>query len=132
MASLIRLASRSLRPAPFRTQLPIARFQSSPVAAFSRPAPAAASFTTTTKRSSGSGHEDETYEEFSSRYAFYLQFPGSIQFLTCNLSRYEKEFDSVQDVFELQVPTTYLPPPTDFARNEPTVNANRDYSTSAT
>ncbi|KAJ9196690.1 hypothetical protein DTO166G4_4418 [Paecilomyces variotii] len=37
-------------------------------------------FSTTTKRSSG--HEEETYEEFSARY--------------------EKEFDAVQDVFELQ------------------------------
>jgi len=41
----------------------------------------ASSFSTTSKWSSG-GHEEETFEEFSARY--------------------EKEFDSVQDVFELQ------------------------------
>ncbi|RJE18806.1 cytochrome C oxidase [Aspergillus sclerotialis] len=75
--SLFRVACRAVRPSSFfrASQLP-RRVQAPAVVAWSQP-----SFSTTTKRASA-GHEDETYEEFSARY--------------------EKEFDSVQDVFELQ------------------------------
>ncbi|THC91458.1 hypothetical protein EYZ11_009088 [Aspergillus tanneri] len=76
--SLFRVATRAVRPSGFiRTpQLPRCRVQAPIAVAINRP-----NFSTTTKRLSGQ-HEDETYEEFSARF--------------------EKEFDSVQDVFELQ------------------------------
>ncbi|PLB51978.1 COX5A-domain-containing protein [Aspergillus steynii IBT 23096] len=75
--SLFRIATRAVRPSGFiRTpQLPRSRVQAPIALAINRP-----SFSTTTQRRSG--HEDETYEEFSARF--------------------EKEFDGVQDVFELQ------------------------------
>ncbi|KAJ5620994.1 hypothetical protein N7510_004978, partial [Penicillium lagena] len=73
--SIFRVATRAVRPASFyrAPQLTRSRMQA-PVALATR------SFGTTPKLRSG--HEDETYEEFSARF--------------------EKEFDGVQDVFELQ------------------------------
>lgn len=61
--SLFRIASRAVRPSGFiRTpQLPRSRVQAPIALAINRP-----SFSTTTQRRSG--HEDETYEEFSARY----------------------------------------------------------------
>ncbi|KAJ0416876.1 cytochrome c oxidase subunit VA-domain-containing protein [Aspergillus carlsbadensis] len=76
--SVFRLATRAVRPSGlFRaTQLPRARVQAPASWSLGRPA-----FSTSMKLRSGQ-HEDETYEEFSARF--------------------EKEFDGVQDVFELQ------------------------------
>ncbi|KAL4977156.1 cytochrome c oxidase subunit VA-domain-containing protein [Aspergillus desertorum] len=75
--SVFRLATRAVRPSGlFRaSQLPRARVQT-PSALVGRPA-----FSTSMKLRSGQ-HDDETYEQFSARF--------------------EKEFDGVQDVFELQ------------------------------
>ncbi|OJJ48986.1 hypothetical protein ASPZODRAFT_60619 [Penicilliopsis zonata CBS 506.65] len=77
--SIFRVATRAVRPASFfrASQLPRSRVQTPAILAAAR----ASNFSTTCKRFSGH-HEDETYEEFSARY--------------------EKEFDAVQDVFELQ------------------------------
>ena len=64
--SLFRLATRTVRPASFvrAPQMSRVRVQQTPIAlAINRP-----SFSTTSMRLSGA-HEDETYEEFSSRYA---------------------------------------------------------------
>ncbi|KAL4886133.1 cytochrome c oxidase subunit VA-domain-containing protein [Aspergillus karnatakaensis] len=76
--SVLRLATRSVRPSGlFRaSQLPRARLQTPAAATLGRPA-----FSTSMKLRSGQ-HDDETYEQFSARF--------------------EKEFDGVQDVFELQ------------------------------
>ncbi|GIJ85274.1 cytochrome c oxidase subunit 5A [Aspergillus pseudoviridinutans] len=76
--SIFRIATRAVRPSGFirAPQFPRSRVQAPAALALNRP-----SFSTTTKRLSGA-HEDETYEEFSARF--------------------EKEFDGVQDVFELQ------------------------------
>ncbi|OGM49441.1 putative cytochrome c oxidase subunit Va [Aspergillus bombycis] len=76
--SVFRVATRAVRPASlFRApQLPRSRLQTPVALAINRPA-----FSTSSKRLGGH-HEDETYEEFSARF--------------------EKEFDGVQDVFELQ------------------------------
>ncbi|KAF7594019.1 Cytochrome c oxidase subunit 6 [Aspergillus hancockii] len=76
--SVFRVATRAVRPAAlFRApQLPRSRVQAPVALAINRPA-----FSTSSKRLGGH-HEDETYEEFSARF--------------------EKEFDGVQDVFELQ------------------------------
>ncbi|PYH81596.1 cytochrome c oxidase polypeptide VI mitochondrial precursor [Aspergillus uvarum CBS 121591] len=76
--SVFRVASRAVRPSGFirAAQLPRARVQFPIAQAISRP-----SFSTSAQRYSGH-HEDETFEEFSDRF--------------------EKEFDGVQDVFELQ------------------------------
>ncbi|KAL2849320.1 cytochrome c oxidase subunit VA-domain-containing protein [Aspergillus pseudodeflectus] len=76
--SVFRLATRAVRPSGlFRaTQLPRARVQAPAAWSLGRPA-----FSTSMKLRSGQ-HDDETYEEFSARF--------------------EKEFDGVQDVFELQ------------------------------
>ncbi|KAL4959807.1 cytochrome c oxidase subunit VI [Aspergillus stella-maris] len=76
--SVFRLATRAVRPTGlFRaTQLPRARVQTPAGLALGRPA-----FSTSMKLRSGQ-HDDETYEQFSARF--------------------EKEFDGVQDVFELQ------------------------------
>ncbi|EAW24359.1 cytochrome c oxidase subunit VI [Aspergillus fischeri NRRL 181] len=76
--SIFRVATRAVRPSGFirASQFPRSRVQVPAALALNRP-----SFSTTTKRLSGA-HEDETYEEFSARF--------------------EKEFDGVQDVFELQ------------------------------
>ncbi|KAF7717442.1 Cytochrome c oxidase subunit Va [Penicillium ucsense] len=74
--SVFRTASRAVRPASVvRAPLVRSRMQT-PVTLAAR----TANFGTT--RMLRSGHEDETYEEFSARF--------------------EKEFDGVQDVFELQ------------------------------
>ncbi|KAJ5626634.1 Cytochrome c oxidase subunit 6 [Penicillium herquei] len=74
--SIFRVATRAVRPASF-VRAPIVRSRvQTPVILAAR----ARSFGTTSKLLSG--HEDETYEEFSARF--------------------EKEFDGVQDVFELQ------------------------------
>ncbi|RDW92977.1 cytochrome c oxidase subunit VI [Aspergillus mulundensis] len=74
---VFRLATRAVRPsALFRApQVSRARVQT-PAAFIGRPA-----FSTSMKLRSGQ-HDDETYEQFSARF--------------------EKEFDGVQDVFELQ------------------------------
>ncbi|GLI75217.1 cytochrome c oxidase subunit 6 [Penicillium ochrochloron] len=75
--SVFRIATRAVRPATF-IRAPIVRSRvQTPV---SLAAARTANFGTT--RMLRSGHEDETYEEFSARF--------------------EKEFDGVQDVFELQ------------------------------
>ncbi|OOG00039.1 cytochrome c oxidase polypeptide VI mitochondrial precursor [Aspergillus sclerotioniger CBS 115572] len=76
--SVFRVATRAVRPSGLirATQLPRSRVQA-PVAL----AVARSSFSTSVKRLGGH-HEDETYEQFSARF--------------------EKEFDGVQDVFELQ------------------------------
>ncbi|KAL4888622.1 cytochrome c oxidase subunit VA-domain-containing protein [Aspergillus ambiguus] len=76
--SVFRVATRAVRPAGlFRApQLPRSRVQAPVALAINRPA-----FSTSAMRLGGH-HEDETYEEFSARF--------------------EKEFDGVQDVFELQ------------------------------
>ncbi|CEN60420.1 Putative Cytochrome c oxidase polypeptide VI, mitochondrial [Aspergillus calidoustus] len=76
--SVFRLATRAVRPSGlFRaTQLPRSRVQAPAAWSLGRPA-----FSTSMKLRSGQ-HDDETYEEFSARF--------------------EKEFDGVQDVFELQ------------------------------
>ncbi|KAL3472518.1 cytochrome c oxidase subunit VA-domain-containing protein [Aspergillus californicus] len=75
--SVFRMATRAVRPSGlFRaSQLPRTRVQT-PAAFLGRSA-----FSTSMKLRSGQ-HEDETYEQFSARF--------------------EKEFDGVQDVFELQ------------------------------
>ncbi|KXX81335.1 Cytochrome c oxidase subunit 6, mitochondrial [Madurella mycetomatis] len=79
-ASLLRVAARGPSSAVFRASIVAARPQ--PMAA--RAALAAPSLSNTFSTSSRlrSEHQEETFEEFSARY--------------------EKEFDSVQDVFELQ------------------------------
>ncbi|KAJ6002252.1 hypothetical protein N7499_001881, partial [Penicillium canescens] len=76
--SIFRAATRAVRPTGFfrAPQLARSRMQSPVTLAAAR----AHNFGTTSKLLSG--HEDETYEEFSARF--------------------EKEFDGVQDVFELQ------------------------------
>ncbi|RAK85006.1 cytochrome c oxidase polypeptide VI mitochondrial precursor [Aspergillus costaricaensis CBS 115574] len=76
--SVFRVATRAVRPSGFirAAQLPRSRVQAPVALAIARP-----SFSTSAKRFGGH-HEDETYEEFSARF--------------------EKEFDGVQDVFELQ------------------------------
>ncbi|KAJ5360556.1 hypothetical protein N7517_009747 [Penicillium concentricum] len=76
--SIFRVATRAVRPTGFfrAPQLTRSRMQSPVTLAAAR----AHNFGTTSMLRSG--HEDETYEEFSARF--------------------EKEFDGVQDVFELQ------------------------------
>ncbi|KAJ5586741.1 Cytochrome c oxidase subunit 6 [Penicillium hispanicum] len=75
--SIFRVATRAVRPASFaRGPIIRSRVQTPAILAAAR----ARNFGTTSKLLSG--HEDETYEEFSARF--------------------EKEFDGVQDVFELQ------------------------------
>ncbi|KAJ5198934.1 Cytochrome c oxidase subunit Va/VI, partial [Penicillium cf. griseofulvum] len=76
--SIFRVATRAVRPTGFfrAPQLTRSRMQSPVTLAAAR----AHNFGTTPMRRSG--HEDETFEEFSARF--------------------EKEFDGVQDVFELQ------------------------------
>ncbi|KAJ5907141.1 Cytochrome c oxidase subunit 6 [Penicillium subrubescens] len=75
--SVFRIATRAVRPASFiRAPIVRSRVQNPVTLAAAR----TANFGTT--RMLRSGHEDETYEEFSARF--------------------EKEFDGVQDVFELQ------------------------------
>ncbi|KAK1144422.1 Cytochrome c oxidase subunit 6 [Aspergillus melleus] len=113
--SLFRIATRAVRPSGFiRTpQLPRSRVQAPIALAINRP-----SFSTTTQRRSG--HEDETYEEFSARYEplhnraieILCERAGDIRdspvagvvplVLPGSDREFEKEFDSVQDVFELQ------------------------------
>ncbi|KAJ5851715.1 uncharacterized protein N7529_011100 [Penicillium soppii] len=76
--SIFRVATRAVRPTGFfrAPQLTRSRMQSPVTLAAAR----VSNFGTTSKLLSG--HEDETFEEFSARF--------------------EKEFDGVQDVFELQ------------------------------
>ncbi|CAI7600597.1 Cytochrome c oxidase subunit Va/VI [Penicillium manginii] len=75
--SIFRVATRAVRPASFiRAPIVRSRVQTPVTVAATR----ARFFGITPKRMSG--HEDETFEEFSARF--------------------EKEFDGVQDVFELQ------------------------------
>jgi len=83
--ALFRLATRTVRPSNFlrvssspRSPLPTLASVSTSVALGLG---GTGNFNTTSKRFSA-GHEEETYEEFSARY--------------------EKEFDAVEDVFELQ------------------------------
>ena len=91
---------------------------------------ACTNFSTTVRRTAdkdgqeatgGSGHHEETFEEFTARYgqlvaclvliSLSTEYPDivargacdKVNWLTGNVSRYEKEFDGVQDVFELQV-----------------------------
>ncbi|KAL1989991.1 hypothetical protein VTN49DRAFT_7188 [Thermomyces lanuginosus] len=77
--TLFRLATRVARPASVASRVAVR--SSLPVRTAPSTFVAANTFSTSSKRLSG-GHEEETYEEFSARY--------------------EKEFDNVQDVFELQ------------------------------
>ncbi|KAJ5461951.1 Cytochrome c oxidase subunit 6 [Penicillium daleae] len=75
--SIFRIATRAVRPASFvRAPIVRSRVQTPVTLAAARTANFGSS------RMLRSGHEDETYEEFSARF--------------------EKEFDGVQDVFELQ------------------------------
>ncbi|OKL64141.1 Cytochrome c oxidase subunit 6, mitochondrial [Talaromyces atroroseus] len=76
--TLFRLATRSVRPASFAR----ASYARSGLSARVAPSSLAIANNFTTSSKLRSGHEEETYEEFSARY--------------------EKEFDAVQDVFELQ------------------------------
>jgi hypothetical protein len=86
---------------------------------------AKSAFSTTSVWRNQPGHEEETFEEFSARYMSFQQsdiplppplgrvdvIPGAVVIRRCSMKyklmlnshRYEKEFDSVQDVFELQV-----------------------------
>ncbi|PGH02867.1 cytochrome c oxidase subunit 6, mitochondrial [Helicocarpus griseus UAMH5409] len=83
--TLFRLASRTAPVGFFRASYS-ARSRAPVFASAAAPAIVAfggvSNFSTTSKCASGGHHEEETFEEFSARY--------------------EKEFDSVQDVFELQ------------------------------
>ncbi|KAL2001494.1 hypothetical protein VTN02DRAFT_1676 [Thermoascus thermophilus] len=81
--ALFRIATRSVRPSTFFKASYVPRSPVQAFAAISTPVTLgfASNFSTTSKRFSAS-HEEETYEEFSARY--------------------EKEFENVQDVFELQ------------------------------
>ncbi|KAK2745978.1 Cytochrome c oxidase subunit 6 [Onygenales sp. PD_40] len=84
--ALFRIASRNAPVSFFRASYS-ARSRVPVFASAAAPAIATfgglSNFSTTSKcASGGAGHEEETFEEFSARY--------------------EKEFDSVQDVFELQ------------------------------
>lgn len=68
--SIFRVATRAVRPSGFiRAPVPRIRLQAPAALAINRP-----SFSTTTKRLSGA-HEDETYEEFSARYAITTSQP---------------------------------------------------------
>ncbi|OGE57478.1 hypothetical protein PENARI_c002G06018 [Penicillium arizonense] len=99
--SIFRAATRAVRPTGFfrAPQLARSRMQSPVTLAAAR----AHNFGTTSKLLSG--HEDETYEEFSAR-----RFPEQTSGFTWKRviltmypnRRFEKEFDGVQDVFELQ------------------------------
>ena len=74
--SIFRLATRSVRPSSFfrASQLPRSRVQAPVALAINRP-----SFSTTSMRRSGA-HDDETYEEFSARYAVIFQWAiGSLR-----------------------------------------------------
>ncbi|KAL2220363.1 putative cytochrome c oxidase subunit VA [Thermoascus aurantiacus ATCC 26904] len=83
--ALFRIATRSVRPSTFFKTSYSVRSPVQSLAGASMPVALgfAGNFSTTSKRFSA-GHEEETYEEFSARY--------------------EKEFENVQDVFELQIP----------------------------
>ncbi|KAE8135224.1 cytochrome c oxidase subunit VA-domain-containing protein [Aspergillus pseudotamarii] len=106
--SVFRVATRAVRPASlFRApQLPRSRLQTPVALAINRPA-----FSTSSKRLGGH-HEDETYEEFSARYASPISEPLSPRRAVSEPQTptagarsgwpFEKEFDGVQDVFELQ------------------------------
>ncbi|KAF5860217.1 Cytochrome c oxidase subunit 6 [Aspergillus alliaceus] len=103
--SVIRVATRAVRPASlFRApQLPRSRLQTPVALAINRPA-----FSTSSKRLGGH-HEDETYEEFSARYASptskpldHTNWERASNPDSRGCLRFEKEFDGVQDVFELQ------------------------------
>lgn len=69
--SIFRVATRAVRPSSFirAAQFPRSRVQAPAALVLNRP-----SFSTTTKRLSGA-HEDETYEEFSARYAITISQP---------------------------------------------------------
>ncbi|KAI1622160.1 cytochrome c oxidase subunit VA [Exophiala viscosa] len=86
-SALFRPCTRSIRRAPALGQTLSAR----------------APFSSTSIRKSA-GHEDETFEEFSASCSGCATVPAVIWRapLIYDLDRYEKEFDSVQDVFELQ------------------------------
>jgi hypothetical protein len=117
ISSCLRPAFKSIR----RTPLPAPAVQSGC---------AKSAFSTTSVWKNQPGHEEETFEEFSARYMSFHQrgIPRPLPLgrvdvvlmrtperavvirrcsmkykLMLNSHRYEKEFDSVQDVFELQV-----------------------------
>lgn len=117
ISSCLRPAFKSIR----RTPLPAPAVQSGC---------AKSAFSTTSVWKNQPGHEEETFEEFSARYMGFhrrdiprplplgrvdvvlMRTPEravvirrcSMKYkLMSNSHRYEKEFDSVQDVFELQV-----------------------------
>ncbi|KAF3406667.1 Cytochrome c oxidase subunit 6 [Talaromyces pinophilus] len=119
--TLFRLATRSVRPA--RSFVRASSYAPRSIRVTPSSFAIANNFSTSAKLRSG--HEEETYEEFSARYAFPLSrdgrqvrvenwwcwkfdimpYPWTPVTPTNNhiaLFTYEKEFDAVQDVFELQ------------------------------
>ncbi|KAF2090694.1 COX5A-domain-containing protein [Saccharata proteae CBS 121410] len=76
--SMLRVAARSARPTSTVFRCPAVR-RTTPVLSSAR---VCKSFSTSVVRMSGDPHGEESFEEFSARY--------------------EKEFETVQDVFELQ------------------------------
>ncbi|KAI9682426.1 MAG: Cytochrome c oxidase subunit 6 [Trizodia sp. TS-e1964] len=85
-SSFLRLVASTSRPIYSRPSLAARR---APILSASTPASSipiafaqCSQFSTTRRRSSGDAHAEESFEEFTARY--------------------EKEFDNVQDVFELQ------------------------------
>lgn len=80
--SVFRVATRAVRPSGFirAAQLPRPRVQAPVALAIARP-----SFSTSAKRFGGH-HEDETYEEFSARYAItFREAIGFRRSLRCTI-----------------------------------------------
>lgn len=121
---LLRFASRTQPKCLLNSQLASQRIRRAPVMG------CVGSFSTSVKRQNN--HDEETFEEFTARYGaqvccstrcrfreqqysvslpFGLNDPGEAKIYP--LCRYEKEFDNVHDVFELQVPIPHhsSPPP---------------------
>ncbi|KAK2782030.1 Cytochrome c oxidase subunit 6 [Emmonsiellopsis sp. PD_33] len=113
--ALFRIASRNAPVSFFRASYS-ARSRVPVFASAAAPAIATfgglSNFSTTSKcASGGAGHEEETFEEFSAStivnaicIMVHAEIVEESVWLTdsVQLLRYEKEFDSVQDVFELQ------------------------------
>ena len=124
--TLFRLAART-QPSSYllRSSQPAKRISPRGVYAGSSATVTCTYFSTTVRRAADdSGHHEESFEEFTARYDEHLGTRLSstctsslsaepkhrglrqlrrVNWLTGNASRYEKEFDGVQDVFELQV-----------------------------
>ncbi|CAF9936678.1 MAG: Cytochrome c oxidase subunit 6 [Alectoria fallacina] len=123
--TLFRLAART-QPSSYllRSSQPAKRISPRGVYAGSSATVTCTYFSTTVRRAADdSGHHEESFEEFTARYDEHLGTRLSstctsslsaepkhrglrqlrrVNWLTGNASRYEKEFDGVQDVFELQ------------------------------